>query len=180
MVTTLLLPILAAAMAVPVSGFKLVSKDFIDGAAIPAVSTCEGGNTSPELSWVGAPKGAKSFALLVNDPDAPDPRAPQKDVTHWVVYDIPSTAIELPRNASAGTLPAGALQGKNEKGEQRYMGPCPPIGEHRYFFTLYALDDRPKLKEGATRSEVLDAIEKHVVAKTQLMGTYAKGKRASK
>ena len=171
MLSTLLLTLAAAAMAAPVSGFKVVSKSFTDGGPIPKAYTCEGENKSPELSWVGAPTGTKTFAIVVHDPDAPDPKAPQKDVTHWLVYGLPAGTVSLPEGAA---VPGGAKQGRNEHGENKYMGPCPPIGEHRYYFIVYALSDDPKLPDGASRSDVMDAVQKHLLAKAEIMGTYQK------
>jgi hypothetical protein len=130
---------------------------------------------SPPLSWSGAPQGTKSFALIVDDPDAPDPKAPKMTYVHWVVHNIPAGTASLPEGATRSGLPAGAVQGLNDWKRVGYGGPCPPIGRHRYFHKLYALDtDLPGL-ERPTKQQLLDAMKGHVLAEAQLVGTYQKG-----
>lgn len=153
---------------------NLTSTAFAPNGSIPARYTCEGDDTSPPLSWAGAPSGTKSVALIVDDPDAPDPAKPKRVYVHWVVYNIPATATSLPENASKKGLPAGAVQGKNDWGKTQYGGPCPPIGRHRYFFKLYALDTELTGLSSPTRADLLKAIEGHVIASGELIGTYQK------
>ena len=154
---------------------KLESSAFSANAEIPAKYTCEGDALSPPLSWSDVPTGTKSLALVVDDPDAPDPAAPKRVWVHWVVYDIPTSTTSLPEGAST-KLPAGAKTGKNDWGKQAWGGPCPPIGRHRYFFKLYALDSLlPELNE-PTKAELEQAMRGHVIAQCELMGTYQKSK----
>src|SRR3990167_11476095 len=114
----------------------LSSSDFAPAAPIPRRHTCEGEDLSPQLAWSGAPQGTKSLALIVDDPDAPDPAAPKMIWVHWVLYNLPPTVNGLPEGASA--LPSGTLQGLNDWRRTGYGGPCQPIGRHRYFHKLYA------------------------------------------
>jgi Raf kinase inhibitor-like YbhB/YbcL family protein len=152
----------------------LTSKSFQNGAEIPQVHTCEGKDISPALSWAGAPPGTRSFALILDDPDAPDPKAPQRTYVHWVVYNLPATANQLPEGVSPQSLPQGARQGLNDWKRLGFGGPCPPIGRHRYFHKLYALDTvLPELPQ-ATKAEIERAMEGHVLAQAELMGTYQK------
>ena len=150
----------------------LSSSAFAPGAALPKKYSCEGDNVSPPLTWASAPPATKSFALIVKDPDAPDPAAPQRVVTHWLVYNLPGDVFSLDEGEKA--LPAAARQGKNEHGDARYMGPCPPIGRHRYFFKLYALDVVLPEIAGADKAKLEAAMKGHVVAEGQLIGTYEK------
>ena len=149
----------------------LRSSAFADGAAIPERFTCEGDNLSPPLAWDAPPDGTKSLALVVDDPDAPDPAAPKRTWVHWVVYDLPPAAREL---AAGGALPTGARRGKSDFGEGRWRGPCPPIGRHRYFFKLYALDVELGARGSLTKAELEQAMEGHVLARAELVGTYQK------
>jgi Raf kinase inhibitor-like YbhB/YbcL family protein len=122
------------------------------------------------------PTGTKSLALIVYDPDAPDPKAPKMTWVHWVLYNLPPTATELPEAVAPGALPAGTKQGKNDWKRPGYGGPCPPIGRHRYFFKLYALDTvLPDLKE-PTKPQLEQAMKGHILGQAQLLGTYQKGK----
>ena len=156
---------------------QLTSQSFGAGGEIPARHTCEGEDVSPHLAWTGAPEGTKSFALIVDDPDAPDPAAPRMTWVHWVMCDIPAHTSELAEDASPKRLPAGAREGTNDWKRTGYAGPCPPIGRHRYFFKLYALDTvLPDLKS-PTKAELEKAMEGHVLAKAELMGTYEKKKK---
>ena len=151
----------------------LTSPGFAADAAMPAKYSCEGQNLSPPLAWSGAPPSTKSLALIVQDPDAPDPDLPTKVVTHWVVYNLPPSSAAISEGGS--DLPAGAEQAKNEKGDNGYMGPCPPKGRHRYFFKLYALDTVLHELSGPGEKEIEQAIQGHVLGTGELVGTYQKG-----
>jgi Raf kinase inhibitor-like YbhB/YbcL family protein len=154
----------------------LTSSAFTAGGEIPVVHTCEGADTSPALEWSGVPAGTKSLALVVDDPDAPDPKAPRMTYVHWVLYNIPPTATRLPEGAARGGLPPGTREGTNDWKRTGYGGPCPPIGRHRYFHKLYALDvDLPDLGT-PTKAQLEKAMEGHVLAKAELIGTYQKKK----
>jgi Raf kinase inhibitor-like YbhB/YbcL family protein len=118
----------------------ITSIAFAPDRPIPSLYACEGKDVSPPLAWSDAPAGTKSFALIVDDPDAPDPGAPQMTWVHWVLYDLPATASALPEAIQPGALPPGAREGLNDWGRTGYGGPCPPIGRHRYYHKLYALD----------------------------------------
>jgi len=155
------------------SSLKLTSSAFTHNGEIPTKYTCEGEDLSPALSWSGAPAGTKSFAMIVDDPDAPDPKAPKMVYVHWVLHNIPASAASFPDNATKSGLPAGTVQGTNDWGKQQYGGPCPPIGVHRYFFKLYALDTELNLS-APTKPDLLKAMEGHILAQTELMGTYIK------
>jgi len=150
------------------------SKAFSQGGKIPSRYTCAGDDISPPLSFSGVPKGAKSLALIVDDPDAPDPKAPKVEWVHWVVLNLPPDTTELMENASGGGLPAGSVQGLNDWKRPTYNGPCPPIGRHRYFHKLYALDVALPAKP-LSKAELERAMEGHVLAKAELMATYQKG-----
>lgn len=153
----------------------VTSTAFEQSGSIPSRYTCEGDDTSPPLSWSGAPPGTKSFALIVDDPDAPDPEKPQRVYVHWVVYNIPAATTSLPEDASKEGLPAGSVQGKNDFGKTGYGGPCPPIGRHRYFFKVYALDTQLTGLSSPTKNDLLKAMEGHVLGSGEIMGTYQKG-----
>lgn len=154
--------------------FTLTSSDFEPGGAIPTEYTCEGRDIAPALAWSGVPPGTRSLALVLNDPDAPNPAAPTRTWVHWVLYDLPPQATGLPAGVDSRSLPAGTREGKNDWGRTGYGGPCPPIGRHRYFHKLYALNvvlpDLGQPSEG----ELLAAMKGHVIAETQLIGTYKK------
>jgi Raf kinase inhibitor-like YbhB/YbcL family protein len=156
----------------PEAKLTLSSSAFAPNAAMPSKYSCEGQNVSPPLAWSGAPASTKSFTLIVQDPDAPDPAAPTRVVTHWVLYDLPANAAAIAEGAS--DLPAAAHQAKNEKGDAGYMGPCPPIGRHRYFFKLYALDTVLPELSSPKEKDVEQAIQGHVVGTGELVGTYQK------
>jgi Raf kinase inhibitor-like YbhB/YbcL family protein len=163
--------------ATPMS-FTLTSDAFEHQGEIPAKYTCEGDDTSPELAWSDAPAGSESFALVVDDPDAPDPKAPKTTWVHWVLYNLPPAVTELPAGAGGGEgMPAGASDGRNDWKRTGYGGPCPPIGRHRYFFKLYALDARLPDLEGPTKARLEAAMEGHVLGRAELIGTYQKSKR---
>ena len=148
---------------------QLTSTAFTEGAAIPAKHTCDATNVSPPLKWSGVPAGARSLALIADDPDAPG-----GTWVHWVLYDLPPGTAELPEDlAKSQYVAGGAKQGLNDFRHLGYGGPCPPRGKpHRYFFKLYALVVVLDLKPGATKKDVEHAMEKHVLAQAQLMGTY--------
>ena len=150
------------------------SSAFTDGQEIPRRYTCEGEDVSPPLAWSGAPAGTKTFALVVDDPDAPDPKAPRMTWVHWVLYDIPATATALAEGAKRAALPAGAREGKNDWRRTGYGGPCPPIGRHRYFHKLYALDAALGDLGTPTKADLERAMQGHVLAKAELVGTYQK------
>lgn len=156
---------------------KLTSSAFQQGGSIPSQYTCEGKDLSPPLAWSGLPDNAKSVAMIVDDPDAPDPAKPQRVYVHWVAYNIPTQASSLPENASKAGMPSGATQGKNDWGNAGYGGPCPPIGRHRYFFKLYALDRILTGLKTATRADLEKAMKGHILDSGELMGTYQKAKK---
>jgi Raf kinase inhibitor-like YbhB/YbcL family protein len=153
----------------------LTSTAFAHLGMIPKRHTCDGEDVPPPLTWSGVPPGAKSLVLFIDDPDAPDPSAPQRTWVHWVIYDIPPATTGLPGGTAA--LPPGARPGVNDWKRAAYGGPCPPIGRHRYFFKLYALDTLLSLPPRQTKAQVLKAMAGHVLAETELMGTYEKRKR---
>lgn len=155
--------------------FTLSSSAFANNAAMPRKYTADGENASPPLQWTDAPLQTKSFALIVDDPDAPDPRAPQRTWVHWVLYDIPVATRALAEDAARRDMPAGTRVGHNDWHRADYGGPAPPIGRHRYFHTLYALDTvLPDLKHPA-KAQLLKAMQGHVLAEAQLVGTYQAG-----
>jgi Raf kinase inhibitor-like YbhB/YbcL family protein len=157
--------------------FHLDSKSFAPDEPIPAAHTADGEDMSPGLEWADPPLGTKTFALVVDDPDAPDPRAPKRTWVHWVLYDIPATARALPERATRRTLPRGAIEGRNDWNALGWRGPSPPIGTHRYFFKLYALDTSLEdLGGGASKRDVENAMTGHVLDTATLMGTYRKKK----
>jgi len=150
---------------------RISSTAFTEGAEIPAKYTCEGKDASPPLSWSGVPAGAKSLVLIVDDPDAPDPKAPKMTWVHWVLYNLPPTSTGLSEGVTA--LPPGTKAGINDWKRADFGGPCPPIGRHRYFHKLYALDAELNLDK-PTKAQVEAAMRGHVLAEAQLMGTYQK------
>ncbi|MDH3975865.1 MAG: YbhB/YbcL family Raf kinase inhibitor-like protein [Deltaproteobacteria bacterium] len=155
-------------------GFLLKSTAFTEGGKIPSKYTCQGEDISPPLEWDGVPEGTRSLALIVDDPDAPDPEAPQMTWVHWVVYNIPPHVKNLPAGTTGASLPAGILEGVNDWKKKGYGGPCPPIGRHRYFHKLYALDAEIKEMVKPGKADVEAAMKGHIIAKAILMGTYEK------
>lgn len=153
----------------------LTSSGFQNGGRIPKRYTCEGDDLSPPLEWSDPPAGAMSFALIVDDPDAPNPAKPLRVYVHWILYDIPPNATGLVENASRGNLPPGTVTGINDAKKRAWGGPCPPIGRHRYFFKLYALDTLLKQIGSATKQGLEAAMQGHILAQAELMGTYQKG-----
>ncbi len=152
---------------------SISSPAFQDGGGIPSKYTCEGEDISPPLSFAGAPAGTRSLALIVDDPDAPDPAAPKMTWVHWVLYNLPPDATGLEEGVRR--LPAGTLEGVNDWRRTGYGGPCPPIGRHRYFFKLYALDTVLPDLHAPTKADLEQAMQGHVLAQATLMGTYQKG-----
>ncbi|MGH9381035.1 MAG: YbhB/YbcL family Raf kinase inhibitor-like protein [Thermoanaerobaculia bacterium] len=151
----------------------LHSENFSPGGEIPVVFTCQGEDRSPHIAWRGAPEATRSFALIVDDPDAPDPRAPRMTWVHWVLFNIPADIVELPEGA-AGDLPSGVGEGINDWKRTGYGGPCPPVGRHRYVFKLYALDTALSGLDRPTKEELLEAVQGHILERAQLIGTYEK------
>ncbi len=153
---------------------QLTSPRFRDGDPIPIAFTCEGEDKAPPLHWEGIPPGTKSLALIVEDPDAPDPRHPVRTWCHWLLYNIPPGTADLPEGAGTDTLPHGAHEGLNDWQRAGYGGPCPPIGRHRYFYRLYALDTVLPDLGTPTREQLLDAMSGHILSECELIGTYEK------
>jgi Raf kinase inhibitor-like YbhB/YbcL family protein len=153
---------------------SLTSPAFSPGEKIPSRYTCEGEDVSPPLVISGVPDGAKSLVLIIDDPDAPDPKAPKVIWTHWLLYNLPPDSAVLAEDASRKGLPKGAVTGMSDRKETSYHGPCPPIGRHRYFHKLYALDRLLPAKP-LTKGELEAAMQGHVLAEASLMGTYQKG-----
>ncbi len=151
---------------------NLTSPAFQPNAAIPARFTCDGADVSPELNWSDLPAGTKSLVLIVDDPDAPDPRAPRMTWVHWVLYNLPPTAAGLPEAVASAALPAGTGEGLNDWGRTGYGGPCPPIGRHRYFHKLYALDTLLPDLGKPTKAALEKAMSGHILAKAELIGAY--------
>ncbi|HSE27125.1 MAG TPA: YbhB/YbcL family Raf kinase inhibitor-like protein [Gemmatimonadales bacterium] len=153
----------------------LRSSAFEPDAPIPARHTCDGPDLSPPLSWSGAPPETRSFALIVDDPDSPDPAAPKRIWVHWLLYNIPADQLSLSEGAgNHDGAPAGE-HARTDANRPGYHGPCPPIGRHRYFFRLAALDALlPSLGPRARRADLEQAMEGHVLATAVLMGTYAR------
>lgn len=150
----------------------ITSPSFNHNGKIPARHTCDGQDSSPQLSWTGMPAGAKSLVLIVDDPDAPDPAAPKMTWVHWVLYNIPLNATGLPEDVAAKDLPAGTLQGVNDWQRTGYGGPCPPVGNHRYFHKLFALNTMlPDLKS-PTKALLEKTMQSHVIAHAELVGLY--------
>ena len=152
----------------------LTSPAFAPGTEIPARHTCEGDDLSPALSWSGLPEGTRSLALIVDDPDAPDPAAPRMTWVHWVLYNLPPELQGLPEGVTPERLPPGTVEGINDWKRTGYGGPCPPVGRHRYFFKLYALDAPIDSNRALTKPQLLDAMQGHVLGQAELMGTYRK------
>jgi Raf kinase inhibitor-like YbhB/YbcL family protein len=154
----------------------LESPDFTPQGEIPSRFTCEGEDVSPALAWKQAPAAARSLALIVDDPDAPDPAAPRMTFVHWVLYNLPATTTGLPEGVAGAALPAGARAGVTDWRRAEYGGPSPPVGRHRYFFKLYALDTALPDLGAASKATVERAMHGHVLAEAHLMGTYQKGR----
>lgn len=153
---------------------RLTSSAFPEGGEIPSLHTCEGADASPPLTWSELPDGTRSVALIVEDPDAPDPKAPRRVWIHWVVYDLPPTPPFLAAAASPSALPAGAREGVNDWKTIGYRGPCPPVGRHRYVHTLYALDTRLDGVDHPSKQALERAMAGHILGQARLVGTYEK------
>lgn len=153
--------------------FELHSPAFTHGHDIPSLYTCDGADVSPPLSWSGFPESTRSFVIIVDDPDAPDPRAPRMTWVHWLLYNIPAQVRELKERASAAETRIG-MEGLNDWKRTGYGGPCPPIGKHRYFHKIYALDSVLADLGNPTKNELLSAMKGHVLAEAVLIGTYQK------
>ena len=149
----------------------LTSPSFNSGEAVPRKFTCEGGDINPELQIQNVPSEAKSLALILHDPDAPDPAAPRPTgFTHWVVWNIdPATTL-----IKQESIPLGGTEGKNSGDRNGYMGPCPRVGEHRYYFQLYALDTKMDIPAASGKQELEKAMEGHIIEQTELVGLYRK------
>jgi Raf kinase inhibitor-like YbhB/YbcL family protein len=152
------------------------SPSFEQMAPIPVQYTCDGADVSPPLSWQGIPEGTQSLALIVDDPDAPDPAAPRMTWVHWVLYNIPPATAELPEDGSH-KLPAGVKEGRNDWKRTGYGGPCPPVGRHRYYFKLYALDTILADLGQPNKAELEAAMQEHILQQAELIGTYQRQKR---
>ncbi len=151
--------------------FQITSSAYKEHDEMPARFTSDGPDISPPLAWSDAPAGTRSFALIMDDPDAPDPAAPKMTWVHWVLYDIPANAHALPEGGSKH-LPTGAREGVNDWKRTGYGGPNPPIGRHRYFVKLYALDTLLPNLHKPTKTQLEAAMRGHILAETQLIGTY--------
>jgi Raf kinase inhibitor-like YbhB/YbcL family protein len=151
---------------------SLSSPAFEANGSIPRRYTCDGEDLSPPLRWSGLPERAKSLALIVDDPDAPDPAAPQRTYVHWVLYDLPVSSDGVAEGVTTSTLPPGAREGVNDWKRPGYGGPCPPIGRHRYFHKLYALDTTLGDRGMLTKADLERVMEGHVLDEAQLVGTY--------
>ena len=152
------------------------STAFNHNAEIPTRYTCEGDDVAPPLQWQGIPEAARSLVLVVDDPDAPDPEAPKMTWVHWVLFNIPVDAAGLPEAATSSDLPTGTEEGLNDWGRTGYGGPCPPIGRHRYFHKLYALDAVLENLNQPSKRQLEAAIQGHIIAEAALIGTYQKQK----
>ena len=151
---------------------SLTSTAFVHEGPIPPRHTCDAEDVSPELRWTDAPEGTASIALIVDDPDAPDPDAPKMTWVHWVLYNLPPDTQGLDEGVTSGALPPGTLEGMTDFGKTGWGGPCPPIGRHRYFFKLFALNSvLPDLQE-PTSTTLQESMEGHTIEATELMGTY--------
>lgn len=154
---------------------RITSAAFRHEGPIPRRYTCEGDDVSPPLAWSGFPAGTRTLALIVSDPDAPDPTAPKMTWVHWVLYDIPAQAAGLSEDVSADGLPQGTRQGLNDWARTGWGGPCPPVGRHRYWFELHALDTALGDLGPVTKARLERALEGHVLGRAVLVGTYQKG-----
>jgi Raf kinase inhibitor-like YbhB/YbcL family protein len=152
----------------------LKSRAFDHGGEIPVRYTCNGDDVSLPLNWEGVPEACRSLALIVDDPDAPDPRAPKMVWVHWVLYNIPPDTNSLAEHITSTTLPNGAFEGINDWQRPGYGGPCPPVGRHRYFHKLYALDIVLEGLNRPTKADVEAAMQGHIIAQAELIGTFQK------
>ncbi|MEJ2038587.1 MAG: YbhB/YbcL family Raf kinase inhibitor-like protein [Desulfosarcinaceae bacterium] len=171
-VALFLLVVNATAGIREVNMMTLTSPGFENQSLMNTKFTCDGEDLSPALNWSDIPEGTLSFALIVDDPDAPDPAKPKMTWVHWVIYNLPATVRALPESKGGKELPQGSLQGLNDWKRPGYGGPCPPIGTHRYFFKLYALDTVLPDLGRPTKASLEKAMEGHVLAKAELIGLY--------
>jgi len=151
---------------------SVTSSAFAAGGALPVRFSCEGAGVSPPLAWSGLPPGTRSLALIVDDPDAPDPAAPRMTWVHWVLYNVPPEAAGLPEAVAPAQLPAGTRQGSNDWQRTGYGAACPPVGRHRYFHKLYALDVVLPDLGTPDKGKLEHAMRGHVLAQAELVGTY--------
>ena len=156
---------------------SLTSPAFQNSGEIPVQYTCEGDDISPALHWTEVPAATASLALICDDPDAPDPKAPKTTWVHWVLYNIPASAAGLAEKVAPQDLPSGTLEGLNDWKRTGWGGPCPPKGRHRYFFKLYALDVVLPDLHRPTKSKLESEMDGHIVARAELVGTYEKAKK---
>lgn len=159
-----------------IMGIAITSSSFIHKGDIPNKYTCEGQDISPQLSWTNVPSNAKSLVIIVDDPDAPDPNNPKMTWVHWVLYNLPAKDGELTEGISSINLPSGTLEGSNDWGNTGYGGPCPPIGTHRYFHKIYALDIVLPNLNSPTKAQLLDAMKNNVIDQAEIIGKYKKHK----
>lgn len=157
---------------------SLTSPSFSHQGMIPAHHTCDGEDSSPELVWTGVPESTKSLVLIIDDPDAPDPQAPKMTWVHWILYNIPATTNKLPAQVPSAGLPADTLEGINDWGRIGYGGPCPPIGTHRYFHKLYALNTMLPDLNRPTKAILEQAMQSHIIAQAELIGWYCRPSNA--
>ena len=156
--------------------FKITSTVFQHNNEIPSLYTCEGEDLSPPLHWQGVPADARSLVLIVDDPDAPDPKAPKMTWVHWVLYNLPPDSQGLPEGTTSADLPAGTGEGLNDWKRTGYGGPCPPIGRHRYFHKLYALDVVLEKMARPDKAKIEAAMKGHIIEQAELVGTYQKAR----
>jgi Raf kinase inhibitor-like YbhB/YbcL family protein len=154
--------------------FTIESGAFDNGADMPAKYTCMGDDISPPLHWHDVPEGTQSLVLIVDDPDAPDPKAPKRVWVHWLLYNLPPETSGLLEDTLSDMLPPGTGEGINDWQRTGYGGPCPPIGRHRYFHKLYALDCTLEGLNNPTRAELENAMQGHIIAQAELVGTFSK------
>ena len=168
-----LLSIIISANAQEVNtAMQLTSQSFANQNVMAKKFTCDGEDISPALEWSDVPEETKSFALIVDDPDAPDPANPKMTWVHWILYNIPTTVRSLPEGVKDRDLPKGTFQGLNDWKKTGYGGPCPPIGKHRYFHKLYALNIILPDLTRPTKAKLEEAIEGHILYKAELIGLY--------
>ncbi len=156
--------------------FAITSPAFVHQGEIPIRYSCEGKDVSPPLEWTDPPAGTESFALIIDDPDAPDPAAPRMIWVHWVLYNLPTDVRRLPEAVSRSALPPGTCEGTNDWKRPGYGGPCPPTGRHRYFHKIYALDTVLPALGDPTKAAVEKAMAGHILGKAEIVGTYRKQK----
>lgn len=152
--------------------FVMTSSSFPHMGTIPVRHTCDGADLSPQLAWSGIPDHARSLVLMVDDPDAPDPRAPKMTWVHWLLYNMSASIKELPDGMVSANLPAGTLEGLNDWKTTGYRGPCPPVGQHRYFYKLFALDSRLPDLGRPEKKALTQAMQGHVLAYCEMIGLY--------